>query len=412
MNTSVQRYDLLAPLYSAESLELVDGKGAELFDRQGRRYLTLNELSVCLGAGNERFVRAVSRAAGEVAQSGAANPYKARLLMRLMEATGGDFDRVHLTSSGSEAAEWAVKLACRMTGRSEVVSFWNSIHGRTQLSAGMSGLPKRKAGYPPLPPGLVHTPYPDCARCPFRCRPESCGFACIDFLDQQVAYGSAQDVAAVIIEPCQGLANLCPPPGYLAALRAWTNSRDILLIFDEIQSGMGRTGHMFRYQEEGVIPDLLLVGKGLGNGLHIAGFLMRGAADPSMLPALAGGSGDSVLSCAAACAVFDELLEGGLLENVRATGARLQSGLQRCVDACPQAVRVRGAGLALSLECTDEETAAAVHSRMRANRYLMGRSGACLVFKPPFSLTGAQADETAEALQNALVGCGRPTSAD
>ena len=129
---------------------------------------------------------------------------------------------------------------------------------------------------------------------------------------------------------------------------------------------------------------------------------MRGEVEKAALPALAGGSGDSLLSCAAACAVFDELLDGGLLDNVRAAGARLKAGLQRCVQAHPQAVRARGEGLALALECADEPAAAAVHKALRAGRYLLGRSGDCLVFKPPYSLTPDQADEIAAALDSAF----------
>ena len=219
--------------------ELVSGSGAELFDAEGRRYIALNELSVCLGAGNRHFIEVMQQALSRPAQSGAVNPYKARLYERLLEATNGDFSYIHLTSSGSEAAEWAVKLARKLTGKTEVVSYWNSIHGRTQLSASMSGLPKRKTGYGPLDPGVLLTPYPDCLHCPFHCEPQSCRFACLDFLSQQVTFGSAQEIAAVVIELCQGASHLCPPPGYLRALRAWTRERGALLIFDEIQSGMG-----------------------------------------------------------------------------------------------------------------------------------------------------------------------------
>ena len=402
MNKTVMQYDLLAPLHTASAPELTSGKGAELFDAEGRRYLALNELSVCLGAGNERFVEAVCRAAGEVMQSGGANPYKEKLFTRLIAATNGDIEHIHLTSSGSEAAEWAVKLARKMTGRSEVISYWNSIHGRTQLSASMSGLPKRKTGYGPLEPGVLLTPYPDCLHCPFHCQKETCGYGCLDFLSRQVTYGSAQDIAAVVIEPCQGAAHVCPPPGYLKALREWTRERGILLIFDEIQSGMGRSGRMFRYQLEGVVPDFLLIGKGLGNGLHLAGFLMRGKVETADLYALSGGSGDSLLPCAAACAVFDELLEGGVLENVRTVGARLKCGLQKCVERYPQAIQARGDGLSLALECADESAAAAVHRALRAGGYLMGRHGAALVLKPPYTLTAGQAGEIAAAMDAAF----------
>lgn len=397
MNKTEMQYDLLAPLHTSTAPEFVSGKGAELFDAQGRRYLSFNELSCCLGAGNAHYIEVMQRAVSELQQAGAANPYKARLLERLMQTTHGDFERVHLTASGSEAVEWAVKLAKKMTGRSEVISFWNSIHGRTHLSASMSGLPKRKTGYGPLESGVLLTPYPDCGHCPFRCDSKNCGFYCLDFLSEQVTYGSAQDIAAVVIELSQGAAHACPPPGYLKALREWTSRRGILLIFDEIQSGMGRTGVLYRYQEEGVVPDFLLLGKGLANGMHMAGFLMRGAVEKEWLPALAGGSGDSLLTCAAACAMFDELLDGGLLEHIALVGAQLKQGLEDCVRRYGAAVRVRGNGFALTLECADSETAGAVHAAMDAKGYLLGRMGAYLVLKPPYSLSAGQADEVCRA---------------
>ncbi len=397
----VLSHDLLAPLHG-QGPELVSGKGAELFDAAGRRYLALSELSACLGAGNRHFIEVMRQALEHPSQAGSANPYKARLYERLLEATRGDFSYIHLTSSGSEAAEWAVKLARKMTGKTEVVSFWNSIHGRTQLSASMSGLPKRKAGYGPLDPGVLLTPYPDCLRCPFHCQAQSCRFACLGFLSEQVTYGSAQEIAAVVIELCQGASHLSPPPGYLKALRAWTQERGALLIFDEIQSGMGRTGQIFRYQAEGVVPDFLLIGKALGNGLHIAGFLTSCQPEKEDLYALSGGSGDAVLSCAAACAVFDELYEGGLLENICTAGARLKAGLERCAEKYGKAVMVRGEGLALALECADEASAAAVHQTLRAGGYLCGRAGTALMFKPPFTLTPEQAGEAADAVDRAL----------
>ena len=398
---SALSHDILAPV-RAQGPELVSGSGAELFDAEGRRYIALNELSVCLGAGNRHFIEVMQQALSRPAQSGAVNPYKARLYERLLEVTNGDFSYIHLTSSGSEAAEWAVKLARKLTGKTEVVSYWNSIHGRTQLSASMSGLPKRKTGYGPLDPGVLFTPYPDCLHCPFHCEPQSCRFACLDFLSQQVTFGSAQEIAAVVIELCQGASHLCPPPGYLRALRAWTRERGALLIFDEIQSGMGRTGRMFRYQAEGVVPDFLLIGKALGNGLHIAGFLTSCQPEKQDLYALSGGSGDAVLSCAAACAVFDELCEGGLLDNIRTAGARLRAGLERCTEKYDKAVQARGEGLALALECAGETSAAAVHNALHRDGYLCGRTGTALVFKPPFVLTPEQADEVAAAVDRAF----------
>ena len=263
-----------------------------------------------------------------------------------------------------------------MTGKTEVVSFWNSIHGRTQLSASMSGLPKRKAGYGPLDPGVLLTPYPDCLRCPFHCQAQSCRFACLGFLSEQVTYGSAQEIAAVVIELCQGASHLSPPPGYLKALRAWTQERGALLIFDEIQSGMGRTGQIFRYQAEGVVPDFLLIGKALGNGLHIAGFLTSCQPEKE----------DSICPCpadrATRCCRAPQPVRC-LMSFTRAgcwkTSVRPAPGSRRGWSAAPKSTVRRswcGArGWPSRWNAPTRASAAAVHQTLRAGGYLCGRAG-------------------------------------
>ncbi|MCL2565049.1 MAG: aminotransferase class III-fold pyridoxal phosphate-dependent enzyme [Defluviitaleaceae bacterium] len=283
--------------------------------------------------------------------------YKQQLLSYMMETTNHAFDRVHLTTSGSEAVEWAVKPVQKMTDRSEVVSFWNSIHGRTHYSASMSGLPKRKAGYPPLSPGIIFSPYPDCIRCSFNCsNKDNCNFYCLEFLDRKLEYESANDLAAVIIEPYQAEGNTFPPEEYLKALKDWTHKKGAKLIFDETQSGMGRNGVMYHYLSPSlnVTPDIMLLGKALDNGLHIAAFLIKGELELKDINAMTGGAGDSVLSCAAACAVYKELLEVGLLEQ---TGDYFKSGLLNLKEKHNSIVQVRGTGLALAIDFMESQPA-------------------------------------------------------
>ena len=164
----------------------------------------------------------------------------------------------------------------------------------------MSGLPKRKEHYGPIAPGIVFNPYPNCQHCPFEKKQESCGYFCLDFLQQKIRYESAQDIAAVIIEPYQGADIAYPPQGYLKRLRQWTQVNGILLIFDEIQAGLGRSGSLYCYQKEGVEPDMLLLGKGLGNGLHISALLTKQIPQEEYLHAVTGGAGDDCIACAAA----------------------------------------------------------------------------------------------------------------
>ena len=318
----------------------------------------------------------------------------------LDETTGGAFAAAFLTSSGSEAVEWAVRLAKKMTGREEVLSFWNSIHGRTYLSGSLSGLCKRKAGYGPLAPGVLLLPYPGCGRCSVGAAGGECGFACLELAKQTYASGSAQRAAAVIVEPCQGAGVILPPPGYLAELQAWAHSQGMLLILDEIQSGMGRSGWMYLCQREKLEPDMLLLGKALGNGMHIAALLVRQRPESDALPALSGGSGDDPLACAAACEVFRQL-EDGLLDHVRVVGGVLTEGL-RALAPHPLVRESRGVGLAAAVEFYEERDCAAVVSLLEERGYLVGRQGAALYCKPPYVITEEQIRGFLEALASVL----------
>ena len=239
--------DLLAALHPSDPLPpFVRASGASYFTADGREFVDLNEMRVVLGQENEAFIRALTDALHSVtAPKNTRFPAKEQLLSLLDEATNGAFAAIHLTSSGSEAVESAVRLAQKLTGRSEILSFWNSIHGRTYLSSSMSGKPQRKAGYGALAPGVVFLPYPDCLSCPMK-RAGGCGFACLEMASQIYETASAQDACAVIVEPYQGSGVIVPPEGYLKKLQDWVKARGMLFIVDEIQSGMGRTGRLFR----------------------------------------------------------------------------------------------------------------------------------------------------------------------
>ena len=150
-------------------VEAIDGKGIELIDANGKVYLDLNEISNVLGQKNDYFTKRISEklVGGLIGGKIANSSEKEKFYQYLSDTTGNRFQYVHLTSSGSEASEWAVRMALKLTGRNEVLAFWNSIHGRTYLGASMSGMPRRKQGYAPAAPGVVYGVYPNCAHSPF-----------------------------------------------------------------------------------------------------------------------------------------------------------------------------------------------------------------------------------------------------
>lgn len=400
MMASYEKFDLLSP-FSGSGRGLVRAQGASYWTAEGRELVDLNEMRVVLGQNNQAFQRAMARALGEItAPKGDPSRAKSALLRYLDETTKGIFCAAHLTASGSEAVESAVRLAKKLTGRTEILSFWNSIHGRTYLSASLSGLPKRKAGHGPLAPGGVFLPYPNCAHCPVGAQKGGCGFACLELAERIYQSASAQDPAAVILEPCQGAEVILPPEGWLRRMQEWARSKGALLIVDEIQCGMGRSGWMYLFQREGLEPDMLLLGKALGNGLHIAALLVRERPMAEALAALTGGAGDDPLACAAACQVFRQL-EEGLLDHVGQMGQVLNGGL-KALEAHPAVRECRGLGLACAVEFYDKDVCARVAGQVEQRGYLPGRMGASLYCKPPYVVTREQLQGFLAALEEAV----------
>ena len=393
--------DLLAPLHPSDPLPpFVRARGASYFTADGREYVDLNEMRVVLGQENEAFIRALTDALHSVtAPKNTRFPAKEQLLSLLDEATNGAFAAIHLTSSGSEAVESAVRLAQKLTGRSEILSFWNSIHGRTYLSSSMSGKPQRKAGYGALAPGVVFLPYPDCLSCPMK-RAGGCGFACMEMASRIYETASAQDACAVIVEPYQGSGVIVPPEGYLKKLQDWAKARGMLFIVDEIQSGMGRTGRLFRYQQEGLEPDMLLTGKALGNGMHIAAVLSRTPLATEDLHGFAGGSGDDAVACAAACEVFRQL-DRGLLAHVQSVSRTLQEGLT-ALEANEHVLTCRSCGLAAAIVLRNAPTCERVHHALTQRGFLPGRQENVLFLKPPYVVTNEQISAFLAALRQEL----------
>ncbi len=382
----------------------VTGNGIKLYDPDGNVYYDLNEITNVLGQKNERFTKRMTDklndlVGGKIADS----PEKTKFYRYLSETTGNRYHYVHLTSSGSEAGEWAVRMALKMTGRNEVLAFWNSIHGRTYLSASMSGMPRRKQGYAPSAPGVLYGVYPDCAHCPFEKNCENCDFFCLRFLEQKMKYESSQEIGAVIVETYQGAGIIVPPKGWLKALQDWAHRQGALFILDEVQSGMGRTGKMYCFEEEGLDPDILLLGKALGNGLHVGAALLKQVPDSFYLPALAGGAGDTELTYAAGCAVFEELLDYGLLEHISSVGAYLEEKLNKLQSQHTQIKHICCKGLAASIEFQNQEVFESVQKKVKESRLITGAAEHHkIVLRPPYVITKEDIDEVVSILQSIL----------
>jgi 4-aminobutyrate aminotransferase/(S)-3-amino-2-methylpropionate transaminase len=369
------------------------GEAAAVIDVDGNRFIDfaggLGVLNV--GRANERVIRAVhdqvDRFLHECFHVAMYEGYVelAEALNRIVP--GPEPKKTMLANSGAEAVENAVKIARYSTGRDAVIGFSNAFHGRTLM--GMTLTAKEmpyKRGFGPFAPEVHRVPFAYCYRCPFGLEHPSCGIACAehtaDVIDSEIG---AANVACMVIEPVQGEGGfVVAPDDYLPALRAICSERDILLVDDEIQAGMGRTGKMFAIEHYGITPDIVVTAKSLGAGLPISA--VTGATDVMDAPhvgGLGGTYGGNPVACAAALAVIAELTETDLLARAEHQGRVIRSRLDSLSDSLRLVGEVRGLGPMVGLELVvDEQTkepaklqAAAVAKRCHENGLLILKTG-------------------------------------
>jgi acetylornithine/N-succinyldiaminopimelate aminotransferase len=321
--------------YGTPRLPLVRGAGERLWDADGNAYLDfVGGIAVnALGHAHPAVVAAVSdqiAALGHVSNLFMAEPPIA-LAERLLEHFGRD-GKVYFCNSGAEANEGAFKIG-RLTGRSHMVATEGGFHGRTMGALALTGQPGKQEPFRPLPGDVTHVPYGDA---------------------QALAAAVTEDTALVIIEPVQGENGVVvPPAGYLKAARAITAATGALLVLDEVQTGVGRTGHWFEYQaHEGVLPDVVTLAKGLGGGLPLGATVAFGRAADLLQPGQHGTTfGGNPVACAAGLAVLDTIAADGLLENVKRQSEKLRGGVEALGH--PLVDQVRGAGLLLGIVLTE-----------------------------------------------------------
>jgi 4-aminobutyrate aminotransferase len=357
-------------------LVVARGQGAMVEDVDGNRYLDfMAGIAVAsTGYGHPGVVAAVKDAAERFLHICGTDFYyesMAAMSERLARvAPGASKKRVFLSNSGTEAVEGAIKLARHTTRRAGLVAFKGAFHGRTYGAMSLtSSKAKQHAGFGPLLPEVYHVPFGYCYRCEFGKTYPTCEVYCVSSIESDLFARQIDphDVAAVFVEPIQGEGGyIVPPPGYLEALRALCDTYGILLVFDEIQSGIGRTGKMFACEWSGVEPDILLTAKGLASGMPLGAIIAR--EDIMRWGAGAHGStfGGNPVCCAAALATLDAV-EGGLMANASAMGARLMDGVRALAARHASIGDVRGVGLMIGVEfVTDRQTRAPAPEIARA----------------------------------------------
>jgi acetylornithine aminotransferase len=373
VSDTLQRYaSAVMATYGRPSRVLVRGEGCWVWDEDGRRYLDLLAgIAVnTLGHAHPAVVEAVSRqlaTLGHVSNffTTAAQVALAERLLTLLDAPAGS--RVFFANSGAEANEAAFKLT-RRTGRTRVVAAVGGFHGRTMGALALTGKAAAREGFEPLPGDVVHVPYGDAAAL-------------------RAAVGSS--CAAIVLEPIQGEAGVVPAPaGYLALARSLADAAGALLVLDEVQSGVGRTGTWFAHEADGVRPDVVTLAKGLAGGLPIGACIALGAAGELLGPGSHGSTfGGNPVCSAAALAVLDTIEADDLGGNAAARGRQLAEGLA----GCPGVRGVRGRGLLLGVVLDGADAAAVTGRALQAGFVVNAVAPDVVRLAPPLVLDSDQA---------------------
>lgn len=325
--------------YGTPKVALVRGSGAVVYDAEGNRYVDfLGGIAVnSLGHAHPAIVEAVTQQLGTLGH--VSNLYVSEPVLELAEKLlahfGDGHGRAFFCNSGTEANEAAFKIA-RLTGRHKIVACDEAFHGRTMGALALTGQPSKRAPFEPMPPGVVHVPYGDAAA---------------------LAAAVDSDTAAVFLEPIMGESGVVVPPlDYLAEARRITSEHGALLILDEVQTGICRTGPFFAHQAVGIVPDVITLAKGLGGGLPIGAVLAQGRAAELLTPGLHGTTfGGNPVSAAAALAVLRTIDEQGLAAHVESVGKTLIDGIEELGH--PLVDHVRGAGLLIGIQLTEDVSA-------------------------------------------------------
>jgi 4-aminobutyrate aminotransferase len=333
------------------------------------------------------------------------------LAQRLAESgPGTSSKRVFFTNSGAEALEAALKLARWHTGRSRVIAFYGAFHGRTYGAMSLSGSKLvHRRGFAPLVPDIHHVPYP---RGCHDCEADAASCECVRLIEETVLRRIAppDEVAAIFVEPIQGEGGYyVPPPGFLPALRALCDRHGFLLVADEVQSGMGRTGKLYAVEHWDVEPDIICLAKGIASGMPLGAIISREEVMDWPPGSHASTFGGNPVSCRAALATLD-LLEGGYMTNATQRGEQLKHGLERLQQRHPEVREVRGLGLMVAMDLANERDgspAAAlrdevVQAAFRHGLLLLGCGESAVRFCPPLCITAEQVETALRIVDTVL----------
>jgi 4-aminobutyrate aminotransferase len=346
-------------------LVVESGKGCIVRDVDGNEYIDFNSGLACLNVGHNhpKVIEAIKKQCDRFLHYSNTDFYYNEVIAlaeKLAEITPGNFEKkVYFGNSGTEAVEAAIKLAKWHTRKQLFIAFINAFHGRTIGSLSLTASkPAQRRYFFPLMPGVNHVLYPYCYRCPFKQTYPECHYWCVDFIDEFVLqkYAPPEDVAAIIFEPIQGEGGyVVPPPEYFQRLKKLADKYGILLIDDEVQSGIGRTGKWFAIEHWNVEPDIICSAKALASGLPLGATIAKAKIMDWVGGSHASTFGGNPLSCVAAIAVIDAIKEERLLENATKQGTYILKRLEELKDKSEIVGDVRGKGLMIGVEFVEDK---------------------------------------------------------
>ncbi|UVM73502.1 aspartate aminotransferase family protein [Pseudomonas alvandae] len=383
----------LMTTYQPLPLNFTHGLGTRLWDQDGREYLdAVAGVAVTnVGHSHPRLVAAISEQAGLLLHT--SNLYsidwQQRLAGKLTQLSG--MDRAFFNNSGAEANETALKLA-RLHGWHKgveqplVVVMDNAFHGRTLGTMSASDGPSVRLGFNRLPGDFIKVPFGDLAAL------------------EKIQQAHGERIVAILVEPIQGESGVqVAPPGYLRALRDLCSRRAWLLMLDEIQTGIGRTGQWFAFQREGIVPDVMTLAKGLGNGVPIGACLARGKAAELFTPGSHGSTfGGNPLACRVGCTVLDIIEEQGLVENARRQGEQLLRRLRAELADNPNVLEIRGQGLMIGIELKQPVRDLALCAARDHGLLINVTRGKTIRLLPPLTIDGREVEMIARGVSRSL----------
>jgi len=412
----------ISPSYTRSyPLVAARGQGCVVEDVDGNQFLDCSAGIAVVSTGHchPKVVEAIQRQAAKLIHMSGTDFYYENMIdlaQKLAALTpGGIPRRVYFGNSGTEAIEAAIKLARYHTGRKQFVAFYGAFHGRTMGSLALTGSRSgQRKNFFPVMPGVHHVPYADCYRCPYGKNVATCAVECAQAIEDPLfrTVLPPEEVAAIVVEPVQGEGGyLVPPKKFFDELRRIADHHGILLIFDEVQCGMGRTGKMFASEHFDAVPDIVALAKGIASGMPLSATIARDEIMDWPAGSHASTFGGNPVSVAASLATI-ELLEQSLIDNAATVGAHMKARLSEFPQRFPHVGDVRGMGLMIGIELVKDqatkERAPALRDRVvqmcfERGLLVLGAGPNTIRISPPLILTREQADCAVDILSECLL---------